>query len=78
MPNSDGIETSKVQGKVFGFRTLKQFRAWFNASERKDLRKAGFVLRVYDIEERWVLHGGKQLCFERFEQDSPVETRKVA
>lgn len=77
LPNDDGIEHVESNA-VFGFSSVAQARAWFNVHERIHLRAHGFRLVVYEVQERFVSHGRRQVCFERYNQDVPVATLPVS
>lgn len=60
---SDGIKHAGPDER-FGFRTLCQFRRWFNKTERKVLRQYEFKLAKYEVPDHHVSIGGKQVVFD--------------
>lgn len=48
-----------------GFKTLTQLKRWFTKKERSNLKKLGFVVKVFDISEDKVKLGDKQVVFKR-------------
>lgn len=80
-PWSDGIEVpdSESESDYFcGFPTLKKLMKWFDEKERKNLKKLGFVVAVYDAAK--VRKGEKQCVFipkhERIETRDVIKVRK--
>lgn len=81
-PWNDGIEVpnSENESDYFcGFPTIKKLMEWFNATERKNLKKLGFVVAVYAATK--VRKGQKQLVFipkhERIETRDVIKVRKI-
>lgn len=48
-----------------GFKTITQLKRWFTKKERSNLKRLGFVVKVFDISEDKVKLGDKQLLFRR-------------
>ncbi|WNA15677.1 hypothetical protein XaC1_34 [Xanthomonas phage XaC1] len=59
-PESDGI--SDCGGWHFGFKDLEQFEMFFNG-DINNLEWSGYTIAVYEVPEKSVQLGGKQLCF---------------
>lgn len=47
----------------FGFKSIKQYKEWFNSKERKILHLVGFNLVKYEVSSRYVVVLSKQLVF---------------
>ncbi len=54
---------SNQHNYYFGFKSLKDLRAWFSPSERKRLRSRGFFVSKIHIPEEDVIIGSKQVAF---------------
>ncbi len=64
-PNRDGIDLNGLDNKrdyFFGFSSLFQLTTWFGAAF-DNLKKAGYVIWVYDVPNSDILFGSSQLCF---------------
>ena len=48
---------------VFGFRSQRQLRRWFKASELKALYAAGFKLRTFRVSTKRISFGKAQVAF---------------
>jgi hypothetical protein len=54
-------DCKRSEAMRFGFASLEQLHAWFNAEERETLSGIGFSLATYDAGD--VLPGGRQVAF---------------
>lgn len=63
-PDDDGLRG--VAGYSFGFKSLDQLHDWFSVRVLRALmHRVGFAVVEYEIEERYVLFGGKQIAFDK-------------
>lgn len=51
------------EGERCGFKTPAQLDSWFGRDFVWEAAAAGFLTSVYEVDERWVRHGGKQVVF---------------
>lgn len=70
------IRDSKISNKIeeirqldkkgeifFGFKSVQQYKEWFNSEERKILQAVGFNLVKYEVPDEYVAILSKQLIF---------------
>jgi hypothetical protein len=62
-PKRSDVISFDSEKDVFGFRSMRQFRTWFLTEDRKHLAGKGYLLSVYSVPRKFVLHGRKQLAF---------------
>ena len=60
-PREDGIE--KFYNHHFGFADIDDLTCWFNRNDRRAMKKAKMSIFVYDIDEKFVKIGMKQVAF---------------
>ncbi len=60
------LDTEERKKWISGFRTLKQYRSWFDTKQvRQLLHEKGFFLTRYEVEQERVKHGPTQTLFIR-------------
>jgi hypothetical protein len=65
-------------GMVFGFRSMRQLNAWFNAAELHQLRRHGFIVRAYDVSARDIVYGKHQVAFHRpYQSDEDLANERA-
>ena len=68
---NDNIREIKVYSTLdwyCGFKSLAQYRRWFNnKATRKELVKHGATLVRYEVDVEFVRYGGHQVCFVKSE-----------
>jgi hypothetical protein len=71
-PRRDGLEevvrystAGKPTDMIFGFANKRQLVRWFNREDRKAIAPLGYRVRLYFVDERDVVYGGKQLAFKK-------------
>lgn len=62
-PSEDGIE-NLYNDDFFGFESLEQLTKWFTKQDRKSFSKNGMYLSVYNVSEKYVKKGTKQVAFK--------------
>jgi hypothetical protein len=77
VPRRDGIDIPQHMAKeyYFGFQDIESLKKWFRGVRNK-LRKNGFKMSVYDVDENLVYIGKKQLAFLRY-LAIPVEEKEI-
>lgn len=63
-------------GLVFGFRTLRELKWWFEGFH-EDLKAHGYVVRRYSVRKEFVTVGTRQLTFFKDEAEL-IDTREAA
>jgi len=66
LPYDDGID-SFPDNYYFGFGDKLQLKAWFTPDILKAADKRGCVVELWEVSPHEVIHGGKQLCFNKGE-----------
>lgn len=70
-PEEDGLGTYIEDGvhRLFGFRSIAQYKSWFNSTAGRDAISPYGVLAVYKVLSNKVCYGGKQLVAETVHMD---------
>lgn len=63
-PDDDGIQNVTTSDH-FAFASLEQLHAWFDKEMFIASCKQGALLEIWEVEERYVKKGRKQVCFHR-------------
>lgn len=66
LPRDDGID-SFPDNYYFGFGDKLQLKNWFTPDALKSADKHGCVVELWEVSPHKVIHGGKQLCFNKAE-----------
>lgn len=57
-----GLKNTWSVGQLFGFRSREQLDEWFKGWKYR-LHSAGYVIKVFKVQEDMICHGVQQLCF---------------
>lgn len=61
-------DRTKVRGWAFGFKTIRDYRAWFPTRDLQGfLNERGFMLVQFEASPKSIIHGTKQSVFRREE-----------
>jgi len=63
LPENDGL-LSFPESYIFGFTKIDDYKNWFNLHQRNAGADCGGKICVYAIDDKHVLKGNKQCCFD--------------